>query len=264
MGEGKYFIDWEEFEAGSSERFKSLVGKEDFSDVTLVAEDGRRIFGHQVILATGCTFFRNLLEGERSARPLIFLRGIEPSLIVSLMEFLYAGKAEVTEELLAKFIALAEDLGVQGLAAESPSEKADDKEGLKETIRNTKHIPKSEHLLSIVTPKRILKESESDRKPVKAKLPPASYKNIIVPEKSDDGLYHCNLCEKTITFRKNFRRHVEIKHINPTPHEKPENFLEVPEKRADGLFQCPHCEITIKQRQNFRRHVRNSHMNNSN
>ena len=87
--------------------------------------------------------------------------------------------------------------------------------------------------------------------------------NIIVPEKSDDGLYHCNLCEKTIIFRKNFRRHVEIRHINPTTHRKPDDFLEVPKKGADGFFHCPHCEITIKQRQNFRRHVRNSHMNES-
>ena len=123
MGEGKYFIDWEEFEAGSSERFKNLVGKQEFSDVTLVAGDGKRIFGHQVILATGCSFFKNLLEGERSPKPLIFFRGVETSLIVSLMDFLYTGKAEVMEELLTEFIALAEDLGVEGLARDNTSEK---------------------------------------------------------------------------------------------------------------------------------------------
>ena len=268
MGEGKFFIEWGQFEADSSERFKKLVGKEDFSDVTLVATDGKRIFGHQVILATGCSFFRNLLEREKSPKPLIFLRGVEASLILSLMDFLYTGKAEVSEELLTKFIALAEDLGVEGLAADSTSEKGgdiDDKECLKETLYNTKQIPILENLSSVKASKSILKESKSEKnnhKSEKDTLQFANAVNIIVPEKGEDGLYHCNFCDKTITFRKNFRRHVEIRHTNPVKQNeaKPDDFVPVPEKGVDGVFQCQHCEITIKQRNNFRRHVKNSHM----
>ena len=61
--ESSYF-DWVEFGTVSLESFRHLIGKQEFSDVTLVAGDGKRIFGHQVILATGCTFVRILLEGR--------------------------------------------------------------------------------------------------------------------------------------------------------------------------------------------------------
>ena len=228
-----------------------------------------QVRAHKVVLSSSSSFFRQFLRDHSQPNPWLFLRGVEASLILSLMDFLYTGKAEVSEELLTKFIALAEDLGVEGLAADSTSEKGgdiDDKECLKETLYNTKQIPILENLSSLKAPiKSILKESKSEKnnhKSEKDTLQFANAVNIIVPEKGEDGLYHCNFCDKTITFRKNFRRHVVIRHTNPTKQNeaKPDDFVPVPEKGVDGVFQCQHCEITIKQRNNFRRHVKNSHM----
>ena len=116
MTKGKYSINWDDFSATAAERFGPLIREAKFSDVTLVSGDGQRISSHQVILATGCTFFKNLFEEEAASKmPLIFLRGVEASLILPLLDFLYTGKAEVDEELLADFVVLAEDLGVEGL-----------------------------------------------------------------------------------------------------------------------------------------------------
>ena len=42
------------------------MGKADFSDVTLVSDDGRELFGHKLILASGSTFFKSLLESQNS------------------------------------------------------------------------------------------------------------------------------------------------------------------------------------------------------
>ena len=123
---GNYHIDWDDFTTTSSERFRALVGKKEFSDVTLVSDDGTRIPSHQVILASGCTFFQKLLvEEEISKNPLIFLRGVEASLLDPLLNFLYTGSAEVGEDLITQFVALAEDLGVEGLAKTSLDQNAD-------------------------------------------------------------------------------------------------------------------------------------------
>ena len=43
---GNFSIDWKDFEALATKRFKDLVGKPEFSDVTLVSGDGQRIPGH--------------------------------------------------------------------------------------------------------------------------------------------------------------------------------------------------------------------------
>ena len=116
MGGETLTINWDDFSATLNERFEILLREAKFSDVTLVSGDGQRISSHQVILATGCTFFKNLFEEEAASKmPLIFLRGVEASLILPLLDFLYTGKAEVDEELLADFVVLAEDLGVEGL-----------------------------------------------------------------------------------------------------------------------------------------------------
>ena len=109
MAEARRFcIDWEDFKSTAADRFRDLIGKKDFSDVTLVSADGQRIPGHQVILASGSTFFKALLEAEEAPKPLIFLRGIESNILEPLMTFLYTGRAEVREELLAEFMALTQ------------------------------------------------------------------------------------------------------------------------------------------------------------
>ena len=130
MEQGNFAIDWKDFKALSTKRFKDLVGKPDFSDVTLVCGDGQRIAGHQVILATGCTFFKNLLEGEVNPKPLIFLRGVEADLLKPLLDFLYTGKAEISDQLITEFLVLAEDLGIEGLANNPGKETADEALGL--------------------------------------------------------------------------------------------------------------------------------------
>ena len=276
MGEGKFFLNWEEFETASSERFQHLVGNQEFSDVTLVAGDGSRIFGHQVILATGCTFFRTLLEEERSPKPLIFLRGIEAALIESLLDFLYTGKAEVNEELLTNFMALADDLGVEGLATnigqtvnEIDEEQKDSKEHLKDEIKEAKLIstldwtglegPNKESLekANAQRPKsnQNLDQMSGDKKngdkvhinsdPIKhidsihnkSKVRfEISDDQIVNPEKGRNGLFRCNFCERTIRFRHNFRRHIRLRHKNPT---KSSELIRMSKKsEGDGPSHC--------------------------
>ena len=114
MGGKTLTINWDDFSATLNERFEILLREANFSDVTLVSGDGEKISAHQAILATGSTFFKNLLEAD--SRPLIFMRGVDSSLLKPLLNFLYIGKAQVPEDLLTEFVALGADLGVEGLA----------------------------------------------------------------------------------------------------------------------------------------------------
>ena len=256
MSEGKFFFDWSEFEAASSGRFRRLVGNKEFSDVTLVAEDGKRIFAHQLILATGCAFFRKLLEAENSPKPLIFFRGVDASLIEPLLDFLYIGKAEVNEEVLPKFLAFAEDLRVDGLVAsghKGNSNQDENKEDLKETITRITNVPTPEQL-SVSKIENI----ESVFQKSKLILPIAD-EQIVNPEKGRNGRFRCNLCEKTIKFRHNFRRHVRIRHNNPLKPCKPADLIRIPEKNQDGLYHCQYCDKTTQHRDTFRKHMKNKH-----
>ena len=83
--------------------------------------------------------------------------------------------------------------------------------------------------------------------------------NIFVPKKGDDGLYHCQFCEKKIIHRSNFRRHVRINHLSSGKSKTKPSPIEIPQKGNDGQFHCKHCEKTIRHRSNLRRHMKLYH-----
>ena len=241
----KFSLNWKDFSATSTERFRPLIREAKFSDVTLVCGDGQRIPGHQVILATGCTLFKSLLEGEEAnSKPLIFLRGVEADLLLPLLHFLYTGKAQLAEELLANFVTLAEDLGVEGLAnnfnsvqnysrlEESESENTEyfDVEDQNTTLASKEVVNTEINPTNIDIPCYVCSERFDDQSTLEkhtkshkhsqekvsdsgGKYMIPSVQNIIVPKKDEDGFHKCNFCERKILDLSNFRRHVQASHL---------------------------------------------------
>ena len=95
--------------------------KEDnnFADVTLACEDGQQIEAHKVILAASSPFFQNLLKRNRHPHPLIYMRGIKSEDLLTMMDFLYCGEANVFQENLDSFLVIAEELRLKGLSEKS-------------------------------------------------------------------------------------------------------------------------------------------------
>ena len=264
MGGEKFSIDWDDFSATSRERFRPLIREAKFSDVTLVSGDGQRIAGHQVILATGCTFFESLLEEEANSKPLIFLRGVEANLLLPLIDFLYTGKAQVAEEVIANFVKLAEDFGVEGLAnncnfkqnkseiEESEREKTDLFDVIdKDTSASLEVVKKEIHSQNINLPCNICSDTFENKTTLKKHIKShrLSHKRvfnldekIIVPKKDENGFHKCNYCERKIRDHCNFRRHVQADH-------------------AMIVLKCNHCDYSTRIASNLSRHKK-KHVNN--
>ena len=86
-------LAWAQFDANSCSRFKEIRTSGDFADVALVTDDGRRE-GHQLILASGSTFFERVLSTRTVGhpRPLLYLRGVDAHQLDHLLDFLYSGQ----------------------------------------------------------------------------------------------------------------------------------------------------------------------------
>ena len=86
-------LAWAQFDVNSCSRFKEMRTSGDFSDVTLVTEDGTRE-GHQLILASGSRFFERVLctRAGGHPRPLLYLRGVDTHQLDHLLDFLYSGQ----------------------------------------------------------------------------------------------------------------------------------------------------------------------------
>ena len=112
----KLCLQWNDFKDNVNCAFRSLREDADFADVTLACEDGKQVEAHKVILAASSPFFQNLLRKNNDhAQPLIYMRGMKSEDLVAIVDFLYCGEANVFQENLDSFLAIAEELQLKGL-----------------------------------------------------------------------------------------------------------------------------------------------------
>ena len=109
-----FCLKWQNFEFNLSSAFQELRDDSDFYDVTLACGD-RHVEAHKVILSACSSFFRDLLKKYKHPHPLVYLKGVKYSEIVSLLNFIYQGEVNVAQEDLSSFLAVAEELKVKGL-----------------------------------------------------------------------------------------------------------------------------------------------------
>ena len=111
----KLCLQWNDFQENVNTAFGKLKGDNEFSDVTLACQDGQQFEVHKVILVSSSPFFHNLLRKNKHTHPLIYMRGIKSEDMSAILDFLYYGEANIFQENLDPFLALAEELNLKGL-----------------------------------------------------------------------------------------------------------------------------------------------------
>ena len=73
-------------------------------------------------MAASSPFFEKILQKSKHPHPLIYLRGFQSKNMVSILDFLYFGEANVFQEDLDSFLAIAEEIQLKGLTGQTPSD----------------------------------------------------------------------------------------------------------------------------------------------
>merc|ERR1712129_74790 len=76
------------------------------------------------ILASSSPFFLNLLRKNKHPHPLVYMRGLKSEDLVAMLDFLYFGEANVHQEDLDSFLAVAEELQLKGLIGSGTEKEA--------------------------------------------------------------------------------------------------------------------------------------------
>ena len=118
----KLCLQWNDFKENITSSFRELRGDREFTDVTLACEDGSQIEAHKVVLVSTSPFFRELLKRNRHPHPLLYMRGLRSEDLTAILDFLYQGEANVCQENLDSFLALAEELKLKGLTGNTEKE----------------------------------------------------------------------------------------------------------------------------------------------
>ena len=114
----KFCLKWNDFRENVTLAFGSMREDQDFSDVTLVCEDGQQIEAHKVILAAASPLFQKLLKCNKHPHPMIYMRGMKYSELVAIADFLYHGEANIFQDNLDAFLKIAEEFQLKGLTGE--------------------------------------------------------------------------------------------------------------------------------------------------
>ena len=121
----KLCLQWNDFQENIKSAFGSLREDKDLKDVTLACGDGQQVEAHKVILASSSPFFQKLLSRNIHPHPLIYMRGINFEDLLAILDFLYRGEANVFQENLDSFLAIAEELQLKGLMAKTDNRVED-------------------------------------------------------------------------------------------------------------------------------------------
>ena len=155
----KLCLQWNDFQENIKSAFGKLREESDFKDVTLICEDGQQVEAHKVILTASSPLFQKLLCVKSHPHPLIYMRGVNFDDLVAIVDFLYCGEANVFQENLESFLALAEELQLKGLMGRT-NERVED--------LDNRERPQPSFDAETNLPKTIFKGEASDNRVVRA------------------------------------------------------------------------------------------------
>ena len=113
----KLCLQWNDFQENIKSAIGNLREDKDLQDVTLVSEDGQQVEAHKVILAASSPFFQNILRKNSHPHPMIFMKGVKFEDLQAIVDFLYCGEANIFQENIDAFLAIAEELKLKGLTS---------------------------------------------------------------------------------------------------------------------------------------------------
>ena len=116
-----------DFQENITAAFASLREDQEFTDVTLVCQDGQQVAAHKAILVSSSPFFQDVLKMNKHPHPIIYMRGLKYDDLVAIVDFIYNGEANVYQENLDSFLLLAEELKLKGLMPEGKTDQNIDK-----------------------------------------------------------------------------------------------------------------------------------------
>ena len=264
MTSEKFCLKWNDFKENLVSSYQDLRKESDFSDVTLVCEEDQQVEAHRIILSACSPFFSRMLKKNKQPNPIIYMRGLKAKDLVAIVDFIYHGEANIHQEDLDGFLALAEKLQLKG------------QEGTQDNHEETAEEPKSNRKQQ--HPKRSYVHKENPdyqaianeggdiyvtSKPDNHAVLPVDAGQMIVAldtnmedlrvkldsimERVDDGdhKWRCTVCGKETKGRnaiQDMRRHIET--------------------HMEGLsYPCNQCDQVSRSSDSFRQHKAKSHKN---
>lgn len=117
MASEQFSLCWDNFHKNMSSGMNSLLESEDLVDVTLAVE-GKFLKAHKMVLSVCSPYFKDLFKANPCQHPIVFMKDVSYVAISDLLQFMYQGEVQVSQDNLTTFIKTAEALQIKGLTGD--------------------------------------------------------------------------------------------------------------------------------------------------
>ena len=233
MDQEKFCLKWNDFHSTVSGSFGQLRKEEDFFDVTLVSDDENQLPAHKLVLSACSSFFKTILKKNTHSHPLIYLSGVNSANLGFILDYIYQGEVQVSQDDLDNFLDVAEKLKIEGLISDNRFQG----EGIKEEEDNCfSDDTLDSNVQSSTVPKQFVK---SEAKIYLSNVPNIEAVDQKIEELTDriNGVWTCKACGKISQRKRDLGWHIET--------------------HMEGLsFACTECDKTFRSRAALFNHKR--------
>jgi len=121
------------------EFYKKVQEEKDMIDVT-VACDGAEVKAHRLVISASSPFFRKIIKTSNHPSPYIYLSGLHPDDLESIMSFVYTGETKVEANNIQRFMNSASELQISGLCEDVETDLAEGESPTVDTARTKKTV----------------------------------------------------------------------------------------------------------------------------
>ncbi|XP_034254253.1 protein bric-a-brac 1-like [Thrips palmi] len=111
----QFCLRWNNYQSNLTHVFDQLLQNESFVDVTLACE-GHSVKAHKMVLSACSPYFQTLFFENPCKHPIVILKDIRWPELKAVVEFMYKGEINVSQEQIGPLLQVAESLKIRGLA----------------------------------------------------------------------------------------------------------------------------------------------------
>ena len=193
-------VSWHNYPENLRDMLKDMISDDSFADVTLVTDDKKQLKAHRNILSACSSVFKEILQiNTNNNHPVIYLRGIQHSEMMSVLQLIYLGEAKCYKERMKEFLTVAKILDIQVLAEGNEEDQS------AAEYEEDEFIKKEESPIPVedVEPGQLDIDGAADSQ--------NKTNSRAVIEGGHD--YKCKLCAKTYNTSFILKRHIQSVHV---------------------------------------------------
>jgi hypothetical protein len=93
-----------------------MLSEQEFSDVTLVSEDGITVQAHRSVLSACSEFFKEVFRKNPTKKMVMYVDNVNHSILKHLVHFIYTGQVTIQKGEFKRFLEIGEKFKISGLS----------------------------------------------------------------------------------------------------------------------------------------------------